>query len=90
LYSGYFEAGGWGNQHGFDDPVIDRYAKAGLVLPPSAAVKDWQKMWHRVVTQADELPVAQVYGFYYVNKKVGGVAFSGKSGTADPIYWHPR
>jgi hypothetical protein len=42
------------------------------------------------VTQADEMPVVEVNGFYYTNNKVAGVEFSGKGGTADPIYWYPR
>jgi peptide/nickel transport system substrate-binding protein len=90
LYPGYFAPNGWGNQHGWNDPVLDRYANEAAILPPTEAVPYWQKMWNRTVTQADEMPVVEVNGFYYTNNKVAGVEFSGKGGTADPIYWYPR
>jgi peptide/nickel transport system substrate-binding protein len=89
MYASYFAPDGAGNQHGGNDPVLVGYAKQAEVLPPNEAVPYWQKMWNRSVAQADELPVLEVYGFYYTNNKVAGVEFSGKGGTADPLYWYP-
>jgi peptide/nickel transport system substrate-binding protein len=77
------------NQHGWNDPVLDKLWLKGQRAknPPDY----WKQMSRRTVTQADFLPLYTYENIYYVSKHVGGVRVT----AAEPVApfatsWFPK
>jgi peptide/nickel transport system substrate-binding protein len=77
------------NEHGWDDPVIDRLWQKGQEAKNPGV--DWQDIIDRTVNQADFIPLYTYQNIYYVSKSVGGVDIT----ASDPIApfattWYPK
>jgi len=77
------------NEHGWDDPVIDKlWLKGQRAKNPSVY---WKRISDRTVTQADFLPLYTYENIYYVSKHVGGVRVTGAEPVAPfATSWFPR
>ena len=88
FYGFYLGPGAIANQHGWDDPALDRLWQQGAMADAATAATDWRTMSQRIVTQADEIPVMQDDTFWYTAKNIGGVAFSSRNAAPLPTEWY--
>jgi peptide/nickel transport system substrate-binding protein len=88
FYGYYLGPGAILNQHGWDDPTLDKLWKTGSAAKSPASY--WQAMSERAVTQADEVPVLLDDNFWYAKKNIGGVAFSGITAVPFPSEFYEK
>jgi peptide/nickel transport system substrate-binding protein len=87
-YSGQLAPNSAENQHGWDDPTLDKLDKEGEASQSPGQY--WKAMTQRIVTQGDEIPVFNFDAFWYTAKNIGGVAFSANNGTPYPSEWYAK
>ena len=87
-YNFFFAPSGLGNQHGWDDPVLDHLAQEAVTA--QNADQYWRAMTTRTVLQGDQIPVFNFDYFWYATKGVGGLSFSAASGTPYPDDWYAK
>ena len=79
------------DQHGWQDPVIDRLWLRAQRAPERTAEQLWQQLDQRVITQAYFLPVLRQPRYTFVSKRVGGVRAGTSAYDVSPmITWFPR
>jgi peptide/nickel transport system substrate-binding protein len=86
-----FKPGAGFNQHGFDDPVIDKLWLKGERADPKSGARYWRQLATRWITRAYWIPVVEQPLYTYVSKRVGGVApgLVIGVGLSDYINWYP-
>ena len=87
-YSGQLAPNSAENQHGWDDPTLDKLDKEGEASQSPGQY--WKAMTERIVTQGDEIPVFNFDAFWYTAKDIGGVDFSADNGTPYPSEWYAK
>jgi peptide/nickel transport system substrate-binding protein len=89
FYGLWLKPGAALNQHGWDDPVLDKLWLKGQRAKNAPAF--WRQMSQRMTTQADFLPVFLASEEYYVGKHVGGVSLTLRAPVAPmPTEWFPK
>jgi peptide/nickel transport system substrate-binding protein len=88
FYNYYLGPGVILNQHGWDDPALDKLWKTGAAA--QAPDPYWKAMSQRAVTQAVEVPVLLDKNLWYARKGIGGVTFSAVSGVPLPVDWYAK
>ncbi|HEX6508179.1 MAG TPA: ABC transporter substrate-binding protein, partial [Chloroflexota bacterium] len=70
------------------DPIVSRLYEQGLQSRDPAVY--WTKMWKRVVTDADFVPINIEPQFYYSATSIGGVLADAARSAAIPTEWYPK
>jgi peptide/nickel transport system substrate-binding protein len=87
-YTFFLAPKGLGNQHGWDDPVLDHLANEAATAPNAAPY--WRAMTERTVVEADQIPVFNFDAFWFTAKEIGGLSFSADNGTPYPTEWYAK
>jgi ABC-type transport system substrate-binding protein len=87
-YTFFLAPKGLGNQHGWDDPVLDHLAHEAATAPNAAPY--WRAMTERTVAEADQIPVFNFDAFWFTAKDIGGLSFSADNGTPYPTEWYAK
>ena len=85
-YTFFLAPKGLGNQHGWDDPVLDHLAQEAATAENAGPY--WRAMTARTVVQADQIPVFNFDAFWFTAKDIGGLSFSADNGTPYPAEWY--
>ncbi|HEX2314883.1 MAG TPA: ABC transporter substrate-binding protein [Thermomonospora sp.] len=75
------------NQHGWNDPGLDKLWSQGAVAADTTETA--KAMSRRGVEDAYNLPVASIQSIWYASKNVTGVDFSAGTGFPYPAEWRP-
>jgi peptide/nickel transport system substrate-binding protein len=87
-YTFFLAPKGLGNQHGWDDAVLDHLAsEAATAQNPTPY---WQALTARSVVEADQIPVFNFDAFWFTAKDIGGLSFSADNGTPYPTEWYAK
>ena len=87
-YTFFFAPKGLGNQHGWDDPVLDHLAQEAATAKNAGPY--WRAMTARTVVQAEQIPVFNFDAFWFTAKDIGGLSFSADNGTPYPTEWYVK
>ncbi len=87
-YGGWFSPKSLGNQHGWDDPVLDHLEQEASTA--QSAGPYWKAMTTRTVVQAEQIPVFNFDAFWFTAKDIAGLSFSADNGTPYPTEWYVK
>ncbi len=87
-YGGWFSPKSLGNQHSWDDPVLDHLEQQASIAQNASPY--WRAMTTRTVVQAEQIPVFNFDAFWFTAKDIGGLSFSADNGTPYPAEWYVK